>query len=71
MNLVEHAGMFAKREIAPFQRCNEFDEIVDPLLATNEDLRPARITNEIWFTVLINSSPQLFAAKKARNNTRF
>jgi len=54
--------MFAKREIMALQSANQFVEIFNPLLAANEELRPTRVTNEIWLTILINPSYQSFSS---------
>ena len=56
--------MLAKREIPSSQSSNKFCKIVDPLSTTNEYLDATRVTDEVGLLVLVDSSIELFAAKK-------
>lgn len=59
--------MFAKWKIALAQCLDQLFKVVITLTATNEDLHPTNIADEIRFLMFIPSKLKLLTTKKTRN----
>src|SRR5437016_14377340 len=64
LNLVEHAGMFSKWEVATLQSAYQLIEIFNARLATDENLRAAGIAHKVGLPILVDTLIELPSTEK-------
>src|SRR5437016_8367514 len=64
LNLVEHAGMFSKWEVATLQSADQLIEIFNARLATDENLRAAGIAHKVGLPILVDTLIELPSTEK-------
>ena len=61
LNLEKRTRVKAKRQVSVLQSSNQFREVFDSLLATNEDLNATRITDNVGLSILVDPLVEVLA----------